>query len=66
MRSLASHHSGRSYFVITAAVLSVMAALLVVPRADAATPAHVQSRAKEVNSGTSNNLAFINATERAI
>ena len=44
--------------MFAAAVLSVMAALLFVPPADAATPAHVQSRAQEVNSGTSNNLAF--------
>ena len=58
MRSLALHHSGRSYLVLAAAVLSVTAALLFVPPADAATPAHVQSRAQEVNSGTSNNLAF--------
>ena len=57
MRSLTSHHSGRTHLVL-ATVLSATAVLLFAPAADAATPAHVQSRAQEVNAGTSNNLAF--------
>ena len=56
---MTSHPPFRAIFrAVAATALALSGALFVADQAAAATPAHVQSRAQEITSGTANNLAF--------